>query len=160
MCARFTVLSDTPMAAEIAGCVIATLTQQHHLDALALRSRYLPPQRSLQPPHLGFAAFCHLCSPESDGASESQLRCGNQPGLNCLPNLDSSRYGVGIRRIARRKTKCSPARSSRRLKPGRWTISWGSCWCVPVNIYLPGAIYLNFGMSPGLEATRVEPDLG
>src|SRR5215469_9550255 len=95
MCARFTVLSDTPMAAEIAGCVIATLTQQHHLDALALRSRYLPPQRSLQPPHLGFAAFCHLCSPESDGASESQLRCGNQPGLNCLPNLDSSRYGVG-----------------------------------------------------------------
>src|SRR5262245_42478236 len=59
MCARFTVLSDTPIAAAIAGCVIP-LTQQYHLDALALRSRYLPPQRSLQPPHLGFAAFDHL----------------------------------------------------------------------------------------------------
>jgi hypothetical protein len=35
----------------------------HHLDALALRRRYLPPQRSVQPPHLGFAAFVSLvCS--------------------------------------------------------------------------------------------------
>jgi hypothetical protein len=32
-------------------------------DALALRSRYLPPQRGLQPPHLGFAAFDHLGPP-------------------------------------------------------------------------------------------------
>src|SRR6516165_3072687 len=36
------------------------LTQQHHLDALALRRRYLPSQRSFQPPHLAFAAFGHL----------------------------------------------------------------------------------------------------
>jgi hypothetical protein len=35
----------------------SALTQQHHLDALALRSRYLPSQRSFQPPHLGFAAY-------------------------------------------------------------------------------------------------------
>jgi hypothetical protein len=40
-----------------------TLTQQHHLDALALRRRYLPAQRSFQPPHLGFAAFDHPLSP-------------------------------------------------------------------------------------------------
>jgi len=38
----------------------ATLAQQHHLDALALRSRKLPPQRGFQPPHLGFAAFDDL----------------------------------------------------------------------------------------------------
>jgi hypothetical protein len=30
------------------------------LDALALHRGYLPPQRSPQPPHLGFAAFYHL----------------------------------------------------------------------------------------------------
>ena len=41
----------------------SALTQQHHLDALALRSRYLPSQRSFQPPHLGFAAFDHLLAP-------------------------------------------------------------------------------------------------
>ena len=33
---------------------------QHHLDALALRRRYLPAQGRLQPPHLGFGAFDHL----------------------------------------------------------------------------------------------------
>ena len=35
-------------------------TQQHHLDALALRRWYVPAQRRSQPPHLGFAAFDHL----------------------------------------------------------------------------------------------------
>jgi hypothetical protein len=34
--------------------------QQHHLDALALRSRKLPPQHGFQPAHLCFAAFDHL----------------------------------------------------------------------------------------------------
>jgi hypothetical protein len=33
------------------------------LDALALRGRYLPPQRSFQPPHRGFAACDHLFAP-------------------------------------------------------------------------------------------------
>src|SRR5262249_19406573 len=63
MCARFTVLSDTPIAARNRRLGHPTLTQQHHLDALALRRRYLPAQRSFQPPHLGFAAFDHLFSP-------------------------------------------------------------------------------------------------
>jgi hypothetical protein len=40
-----------------------TLTQQHHLDALALRRWHLPVKRSFQPPHLGFAAFGHLFAP-------------------------------------------------------------------------------------------------
>jgi hypothetical protein len=41
-----------------------TLTQQHHLDTLALRRWYLlPTKRSSQPPHLGFAAFGHLFLP-------------------------------------------------------------------------------------------------
>jgi hypothetical protein len=43
MCARLTVLSDTPIAAAIAGWA---LTQQHHLDALALRCCYLPAKGS------------------------------------------------------------------------------------------------------------------
>jgi hypothetical protein len=42
MCARFTVLSDTPIAAAIKGCVIP---QQHHLDALTLLGGYFPSQR-------------------------------------------------------------------------------------------------------------------
>src|SRR5271166_4820447 len=43
-------------------------TQQHHLDALALGGRYLPPQRRSQPPHLGLAALDHLLTRiSSDG---------------------------------------------------------------------------------------------
>src|SRR5262249_19611369 len=76
-----------------------TLTQQHHLDALALCGRYLPPQRSFQPSHLGFAAFDHLLPPESDGQSESQLGDEKQLAKQSLPlkKLDSSRYRGGIR---------------------------------------------------------------
>src|SRR5262249_54920308 len=75
-----------------------TLTQQHHLDALALCGRYLPPQRSFQPSHLGFAAFAHLFPPESDGPSESQLGDEKQLAKQSLPlkKLDSSRYRGGI----------------------------------------------------------------
>src|SRR5260370_30889477 len=50
-----------------------TLTQQHHLDALALRPWYLPAKRSSQPPHLGFAAFGHLFLPNQMAHSESHL---------------------------------------------------------------------------------------
>src|SRR5262249_46805174 len=80
-----------------------TLTQQHHLDALALCGRYLPPQRSFQPSHLGFAAFDHLFPPESDGPSESQLGDEKQLAKQSLPlkKLDSSRYRGGIREAQR-----------------------------------------------------------
>jgi hypothetical protein len=54
------------------------LTQQHHLDALALRDRYLPPQRSFQPPHLGFAAFDHLL-PRIRWRKRITPRGGKQP---------------------------------------------------------------------------------
>src|SRR5262245_30015462 len=96
MCARFTVLSDTPIAAAIAGCVIPTLTQQHHLDALALRRRYLPAQRSFQPPHLGFAAFDHLFSPNQMAQANHTSGEENSPRLSAK-NPDSSRYGGSIR---------------------------------------------------------------
>src|SRR5262245_57150110 len=87
-----------------------TLTQQHHLDALARCGRYLPPQRSFQPSHLGFAAFDHLFPPESDGPSESQLGDEKQLAKQSLPlkKLDSSRYRGGIRykqQIARLKNR-------------------------------------------------------
>jgi hypothetical protein len=48
-----------------------------------------------QPPHLGFAAFGHLF-PRIRWNSESQRRQGHQPYPQRFPNLDSSRYGVGI----------------------------------------------------------------
>src|SRR5262249_50510168 len=73
-----------------------TLTQQHHLDALALRRRYLPAQRSFQPPHLGFAAFDHLFSPNQMAQANHTSGEENSPRLSAK-NSDSSRYGGSIR---------------------------------------------------------------
>src|SRR6202011_4044494 len=58
----------------------SALTQQYHLDALALRRGNLPPQRSPQPPHLGFAAFDHLF-PRIRWRSESHLGQQKQPAV-------------------------------------------------------------------------------
>src|SRR6202011_5060081 len=58
----------------------SALTQQYHLDALALRRGNLPPQRSPQPPHLGFAAFGHLF-PRIRWRSESHLGQQKQPAV-------------------------------------------------------------------------------
>jgi hypothetical protein len=73
-----------------------TLTQQHHLDALALRRGYLPSQRSFQPPHLGFAAFDHLFAPnqmaQPNHTSAPNTSLPNNVWL--LKNLDSGRYGA------------------------------------------------------------------
>jgi hypothetical protein len=67
MCARLTVLSDTPIVRRNRGLRHSALAQQHHLNAFALRGRYLPSQRSLQPPNLGLAAFHHLLPPNQMG---------------------------------------------------------------------------------------------
>src|SRR5262249_38315070 len=75
-----------------------TLTQQHHLDALALRRRYLPAQRSFQPPHLGFAAFDHLFSPNQMAQANHTSGEENSPRLSAK-NSDSSRYGGSIKGI-------------------------------------------------------------
>src|SRR5262245_26280549 len=72
-----------------------TLTQQHHLDALALRRRYLPAQRSFQPPHLGFAAFDHLFPSNPMAQANHTSGEENSPRLSAK-NPDSSRYGGGI----------------------------------------------------------------
>ena len=48
--------------------------------ALALRRWHLPSQRSLQPPHLGLLHLT-ICSPESDGSSESHLNAEKQPDV-------------------------------------------------------------------------------
>src|SRR5271169_158317 len=63
-----------------AGLRHSALTQQYHLDALALRRGNLPPQRSPQPPHLGFAAFDHLF-PRIRWRSESHLGQQKQPAV-------------------------------------------------------------------------------
>src|SRR2546428_10442205 len=76
-----------------------TLTQQHHLDALALRRWYLPTKRSSQPPHLGFAAFGHLFAPNQMAQANHSSAGGNNkqfPSVS-LKNTDSNRYGGGIR---------------------------------------------------------------
>jgi hypothetical protein len=63
MCARFTVLSDTPIAAAIKRLRHPALAQQHYLDALTLLGGYFPSQRCFQPPDLAFGAFDHLFPP-------------------------------------------------------------------------------------------------
>src|SRR5712671_6542625 len=76
-----------------------TLTQQNHLDALALRRWYLPTKRSSQPPHLGFAAFGHLFAPNQMAQANHSSAGGNNkqfPSVS-LKNTDSNRYGGGIR---------------------------------------------------------------
>src|SRR5271157_359827 len=70
-------------------------TQQHHLDALALGGRYLPPQRSSQPPHLGLVAFDHLLPPnQARWPSESHLSGEKQAGRASrrLDSPESSRF--------------------------------------------------------------------
>src|SRR5947209_10640305 len=78
MCARFTVLSDTPIAAEIAGCVIplsrnSTIWMRWRcVTGIFHRSAVFSRRTS---------ALLHLtiCCPESDGASESHLGEENSP---------------------------------------------------------------------------------
>jgi hypothetical protein len=53
---------------------------------LALRSRYLPSQRSFQPPHLGFAAFDHLFPP-NQMRSESHFEKDENRQARHLPGL-------------------------------------------------------------------------
>src|ERR1700722_17876716 len=74
----------------------SALTQQHHLDALALRSRYLPSQRSFQPPHLGFAAFDHLLAPNQMAkANHTSAEENNSPSsLRRLPTKNLSIQAV------------------------------------------------------------------
>jgi hypothetical protein len=99
MCARFTVLSDTPIAAAIAGCVIPlsrnnTIWMRWRCTAdIFHRSAVLSRRTS---------ALLHLTiwSPESDGVSESHLGQPKQPAVPAAyltKTLDSSRYGGGIR---------------------------------------------------------------
>jgi len=75
MGARFTVLSDTPIAAAISGFVMPLSRNSTIWMRLALHSGHLlPPQRVFQPPNLGFAAFDHLAPSNQMAPSESHLR--------------------------------------------------------------------------------------
>src|SRR6202008_1575765 len=73
------------------------LSQQHHLNALALRRRYLPSQCSLQPTHLGLAAFDHPF-PRIRWSKRIIPQASNTARpASFLPNTpDSRRYGGGI----------------------------------------------------------------
>jgi hypothetical protein len=92
-----------------------TLTQQHHLDALALRRRYLPAQRSFQPPHLGLAAFDHLFPPNQMAQANHTSGEENSPRLSAK-NPDSSRYGGSIRRTEWRMEGDAGRHGTRRRK--------------------------------------------
>lgn len=72
----------------------ATLTQQRHLDALARRCRYFPPQRRFQPPHLGFAGLLDkarwrqagrrkVCAKKSTNCARARKIFGS-PGVRVL----------------------------------------------------------------------------
>src|ERR1700688_3425949 len=99
MCARFTVLSDTPIAAAIAGCVIplsrnSTIWMRWRCAAGIFHRSAVFSRRT--------SALLHLtiCPPESDGSSESHLNAEKQPvqpvSLPCPNRPDSRRYGAGI----------------------------------------------------------------
>jgi hypothetical protein len=66
----------------------STLTQQRHLDELALRRRYLP--RAAQLSAAPVSAFDHLFSPN---------QMAQAPHTPYLSNLDSSRYGVVLENL-------------------------------------------------------------
>src|SRR5262245_53723792 len=99
MCARFTVLSDTPIAAAIAGCVIPlsrnnTIWMRWRCAAGIFHRSAVFSRRT--------SALLHLTiwSPESDGASEPHLGQEKQPAVHAaylVKTLDSSRCGGGIR---------------------------------------------------------------
>src|ERR1039457_6664444 len=63
MCARFTVLNDTPIPSAIAGCVIPLSRSSTIWMRWRCSAPPFPSQRCLQPPHLAFGAFDHLFPP-------------------------------------------------------------------------------------------------
>src|SRR6266516_1969326 len=90
MCARFIVLSDTPIAAAIAGCAIPLSRN----NTIWMRWRCAVVSRRI-------SALLHLtiCFPESDGAANHTS--GNKTNQQFPPLTskipDSSRYGSGIK---------------------------------------------------------------
>ena len=75
----------------------ALFAQQYHADALALQLGYFPVQCRFQLPNLLLAAFDHLtiCSPESDGHTESHY--SHQDSAPAYRKLaDSIRSGSGM----------------------------------------------------------------
>src|ERR1700730_1666230 len=99
MCARFTVLSDTPIAAAIAGCVIppsrnSTIWMRWRCAAGIFQRNAVFSRRTSALLHLTICFFRIRC------ASESHLGPRYQAPVLTWKKLDSSRYGTGIRLIA------------------------------------------------------------
>src|SRR5262245_11735558 len=92
MCARFTVLSDTPIAAAIAGWAIPLSRN----NTIWMRWRCAAGifQRNAVF-SIGFAAFDHLFSPNPMAQANHTSGEENSPRLSAK-NPDSSRYGGGI----------------------------------------------------------------
>src|SRR6201982_3159432 len=89
MWARFTVLSDTPIAAAIAGCAIplsrnSTIWMRWRCAAGLFHRSQVSSRRT--------SALLHLTirSPESDGPSESHLKRGIQPvqAVSCIIRIE------------------------------------------------------------------------
>src|SRR5215470_349336 len=99
MCARFTVLSDTPIPSAIAGCVIplsrhSTIWMRSRCAGGIFQRRAVFSLRTWALVHL------IICPPESGGDSEScRARKNTAPTTltrSVHKNLDSSGYGGGI----------------------------------------------------------------
>ena len=59
-----------------------------------LRSRYLPSQRSFQPPHLGFAAFDHLLAPNQMAKANHTSAEENNPAKKRLRRLPTKKLSI------------------------------------------------------------------
>src|SRR5207249_2967314 len=99
MWARFTVLSDTPIAAAIAGCAIPLSRN----NTIWMRLRFAAgifPRSAVFSRRTSALLHLTICSPESDGSSESHLNAEKQPvqavSLPYPNRPDSRRYGAGI----------------------------------------------------------------
>jgi hypothetical protein len=73
MCARFTVLSDTPIAAAIAGCVIPLSRNNTIWMRWRCAAGIFHRSAVSQPPHLGLAAFGHLRPPNQMAQANHSL---------------------------------------------------------------------------------------
>src|SRR5262245_33830338 len=118
MCARFTVLSDTPIAAAIAGWAIPLSRN----NTIWMRWRCAAGifQRNAVF-SIGFAAFDHLFSPNQMAQANHTSGEENSPRLS-VKNPDSSRYGGSIRRRTARHA--SAWRASRRSTFRETKSSW------------------------------------
>src|SRR5262245_39705995 len=128
MCARFTVLSDTPIAAAIAGCVIPlsrnnTIWMRWRCAAGIFHRSAVFSRRT--------SALLHLTiwSSESDGASESRLGQEKQPAVPAAYLVKDPRFKPLWRWYEMMRVMLYEAAQSM-LRSKKW--SWLKAWAMQI----------------------------